>query len=392
MVSGRHCTLRRLHLPIRQLCELFCHDEQLFLLQFQHRPSELDFVVKQLEHHSELGLVDLFSLFDGQDRFVAHFRIDAFSPETGLLGFHGGSFEASPALGRVFLEGSLLLLEAALATYEWTHVLSNCLSTNRATSHFLSGLGFQRRYVARSQRLVGGNPADVAHFCLARKAYLDNRFRKRLIGDKHVATLPDSPAERTGRSIAHCIDLHDSLHRSVMESCRRVLSEFGSAGVGSRLRVVDEDHVACFLGTAIAEILAYWKLYTGMDGRPEGLNDVIASWGAYTRLMSLLPLCVLDEAGVRPVAFFVIRLFPGNHSLAEIAGCGLDGADPAKFASEVRALLSHFLKRTGLCRIQSRGRGGNSLWHTHLGFTYEGRDQEEIDMYSMVSGDVGAPR
>lgn len=392
MVSGRHCTLRRLHVPIRQLCELFCHDEQLFLLQFQHRLSELDSVVKQLEQHSDLGLVELFSLFDDQDRFVGHFRIDTFPTGTGLLGFHGGSFVASPVLGRVFLEGSLLLLEATLATYAWSHVLSNCLATNQATSHFLSGLGFQRGYVARSQRLIGGNPVDVAHFCLTRDSYLHNRLRRRLIGDKRVAIMPESPAGETGRSTAQCINVQDSLHRCVMDSCRSVLNEVGSEETGSRLRFVGEDRVARLLGPVIEELLADWKLYTGMDGRPESLDEVIAAWDAYTRLMTLLPVCVLDEAGVRPVAFFVIRLFPGNHSLAEITGSGLNAAAPATFASEVRTLLFHLLKRTGLRRIQSRARGEDSPWLTHLGFTREGHDHENNGIYSLVSDDVDAPR
>ena len=390
MVKGRHCSLKRLHVPIRQLCELFCHDEQLFRLQFQHPLNELARVVELLERHNDLGLVEFFSLFDNQERFVAHFRIDILRSDNGLLGFHGGSFMASPNLGRVFVEGSLLLLEATLATYGWTHVLSNCLTRNLATAHFLLGLGFQRGYVARSQRLLDGHPVDVAHFYLSRDAYLANRLRQRLVCDKPVASLSVKPAKRTNPSTHHSIAAPGSLHCAIMESCRGVLNEVSNTANRSRTRYLDEHNVSRYLSGSIHEILENWEAYTGMDGRPEGLEQIVEAWSLYTSVMLLLPLCALDDARRQAIAFFVIRLFPGNDGLAEIAGGGLGGADPASFASDVRMLLDQLICRTGLCRIQARERSGTSTWQTHLGFTKEGCDCEGNTLYSLVSGDIDA--
>jgi hypothetical protein len=107
--------------------------------------------------------------------------------------------------------------------------------------------------------------------------------------------------------------------------------------------------------------------------------------------MLLLPFCVLDDAGVQAVAFFVIKLFSGNPNLAEITGSGIGGANPAKFAPEVRTLLNDLSTSTGLCRIQVRTRGGESLWRTSLGFTFEGQDHEGNEVYSLIATDADVP-
>jgi hypothetical protein len=388
-LKGRHCSVGRLKVAPRELCKLFITSPEVFVQQFQHAVEDFETVVQQLEQQVQCGLTSLFALYDRHAGLIAHFRVDRFSDAPQLLGFHGGAYSPSARFAATYFEGSILLIDSLFSSHEPKGVLSCCLSANSGTRHFLSAIGFEHQYTARSLKVLYDSAVDVEYYFLVRDAYLGNRIRRRYA---EGGSIPDRCANIVaGEAALPLIEPPLSMQsQHVGSEVVSFLKALEDSGDLSTVRVVDTFNAAYYLHPYLSKVREFLADLDCVSVENCSAELFVESFDRYSRLMSLLSIVVIDKRCGGVIGVVVFRLFPSNKALVHIAGGVVEAGEEMTFANSLLAVLTRLLRDTSVRRVQARRVADGGPWGNLLPFVKEGFDLASNSfVYSLVRSDVG---